>query len=73
LAAQIATAWNTPVCLRMLTMIIIPSSRKMTFQSTPVSSEKNAERALTMPATAMTAAPPTAAAARLTFSVAMRA
>ncbi len=37
LAAQIATYSKTPVCRSTPTMIIIPNSRKMTFQSIPVS------------------------------------
>ena len=41
LAAQIATYSKTPVCRSTPTMIIIPSSRKMTSQSMPVSWEKN--------------------------------
>ena len=53
-------------------MIIMPSSRKMTFQSTPVSSLKNAVSALTTPTTTMNAAPPRAAATRWMRSVAMR-
>ena len=39
LADQIAMYSNTPVWRTTLTMIIIPSSRKMTSQSIPVSSE----------------------------------
>ena len=71
LADQIARYSNTPVCLTMLTMIIIPSSRKMTFQSTPVSSLKNAVFASTTPSSTMTAAPPRAAATRWIRSVAI--
>ena len=40
LAAQMARYSNRPVCRRMPTMIIMPSNRKMTFQSIPLSSEK---------------------------------
>src|ERR1700761_7951965 len=40
LTAQIATYSNTPVWRRMLTIIIIPSIKKMTSQSIPLSSEK---------------------------------
>jgi hypothetical protein len=47
-------------------MIIIPSSRKMTFQSTPVSGEKNAPSASLMPSASTSAAPPSAAAVRVT-------
>ena len=36
LAAQIAVYSNTPVCRSTLTMIIMPSSKKMTSQSIPV-------------------------------------
>ena len=39
LAAQIARKSKRPVCLITPTMIIIPSSRKMTFQSMPSCSE----------------------------------
>ena len=49
LAAQIAMYSKTPVCRSTPTMIIIPNSRKMTFQSIPVSWEKNASSASTMP------------------------
>ena len=38
-AAQIARKSNTPVCLITPTMTIMPSSRKMTFQSMPSCSE----------------------------------
>ena len=38
-AAQMATNSNTPVRRITPTMIIIPSNRKMTSQSTPVSAE----------------------------------
>ena len=41
-AAQIATYSNSPVRLSTPTISIMPSSRKMTFQSMPDSSEKNA-------------------------------
>ena len=54
-------------------MIIIPKSRKMTFQSTPVCSSKKAVSASTRPMTTMPATPPRAAATRWTRSVAMRA
>ena len=39
-ADQIARNSKTPVCRRTPTITIIPNSRKMTFQSIPVSSEK---------------------------------
>ena len=70
-ADQIAMNSNTPVCLTMPTMIIIPSSRKMTFQSIPVSSEKKALSALTAPSTTIAPAPHRAAATRWIRSVAM--
>ena len=38
-AAQIARKSNRPVCLMMPTITIMPSSRKMTFQSMPSCSE----------------------------------
>ena len=41
-AAQIARYSNTPVRFSTATISIMPSSRKMTFQSMPASSEKNA-------------------------------
>jgi hypothetical protein len=58
--------------LSTLTMIIIPSSRKMTFQSTPVSSLKNATSASTTPSSTIAAAPVSAAATRWMRSVAIR-
>ena len=45
----------------------------MTFQSTPVSWSKNALSASTSPITVIAATPPSAAATRCTFSVAMKA
>ncbi len=71
LAAQIARYSNTPVRCSTATMSIIPASRKMTFQSMPVRSEKKACSASTAPMTSMSAAPPSAAATRCTFSVAI--
>src|SRR6202000_2878637 len=41
LAAQIAAYSQTPVCCRMLTIIIMPNIKNMTSQSIPVSAEKN--------------------------------
>ena len=46
LAAQMARNSNTPVFRSTLTMIIMPSSRKITFQSAPVSGEKKASSAV---------------------------
>ena len=71
LADQIARYSKTPVCLMTLTMIIMPRSRKMTFQSTPVSSLKNAVWASTAPSTTIAAAPASAAATRWIRSVAI--
>ncbi len=71
-ADQIARYSNTPVCRRIPTMIIIPSSRKTTFQSIPVSSEKNADASSVAPMTTMIAAPPSATSTRGSFSVAMK-
>ena len=71
-ATQMATYSKTPVCRSTPTMTIIPSSRKMTFQSTPVRSLKNATSVSTTPRTTMTAAPPRAAATRWIRSVAIR-
>ena len=53
-------------------MTIIPNSRNMTFQSIPVSWEKNASSAPTTPSASMRPAPPRAAATRLIRSEAMR-
>ena len=72
LAAQIARYSNTPVRLQDATMSIIPSSRKMTFQSMPDSSEKNACSASVAPISSISTAPPSAAATRWIFSVAIR-
>ena len=65
-ADQIARYSKTPVSRITLTMIIIPSSRKMTFQSTPDSGEKNAPSASLIPRASTSAAPPSAAAVRVT-------
>jgi hypothetical protein len=73
LVAQIARYSNAPVRLSTDTMSIIPTSRKMTFQSIPASSEKNACSASVAPISSMIAAPPRAAATRWIFSVAIRA
>ena len=73
LTAQIARYSNTPVRCSTATMSIMPSSRKMTFQSMPASSEKNACSASVAPISSISAAPPSAAATRWTFSVAIRA
>jgi hypothetical protein len=72
-ADQIARNSNTPVCFITPTMTIIPSSRKMTFQSIPASSEKNAASASVSPSASMNQAPPSAAATRFTRSVAISA
>ena len=73
LAAQIARYSKMPVSRITPTMIIMPRSRKMTFQSTPVSAEKKAASASLIPSARTSAAPPRAAATRLTHrSVAMR-
>jgi hypothetical protein len=72
LAAQMAMYSNSPVRLTTATMSIMPSSRKMTFQSMPASSEKNAWSASVAPITSISAAPPSAAATRWIFSVAIR-
>jgi hypothetical protein len=71
LALQIATYSNMPVRLSTLTISIIPVSRKMTFQSMPACSEKKACSASVAPIASMIDAPPSAAATRLTFSVAI--
>ena len=70
-AAQIATYSKAPVRLSNDTINIIPSSRKMTFQSTPDSLEKNACSASVAPINSINDAPPRAAAIRWIFSVAM--
>lgn len=71
LAAQIATNSNSPVRLRTETISIMPSSRKMTFQSIPATSEKNACSGRVAPISSMTTAPPRAAVTRWTLSVAI--
>ncbi len=73
LAAQIARCSKTPVCLSTPTITIMPSSRKMTFQSTPLSLEKNAASALLAWISSMIPAPPRAAATRWMRSVAISA
>ena len=70
--ARIATYSKTPVRFRTPTMSIIPSSRKMTFQSMPASGEKNACSASVAPTRRRTTAPPRATFTRWIFSVAMR-
>ena len=64
LVAQMAMYSNTPVRLSTATMSIMPSSRKMTFQSMPASAEKNACSASVAPMSSISAAPPSAAATR---------
>ena len=71
-AAQIARYSNTPLCCRIPTMIIMPSSRKMTFQSMPLSSEKKIDWSSVAPMSTISAAPTRATVTRGTFSVAMR-
>ena len=71
-ADQIARNSKTPVCLRRPTITIIPKSRKMTFQSMPVSSEKKMSCPRTAPMTTISAAPTSATATRLKRSVAIR-
>ena len=56
----------------MPTMIIIPSSRKMTFQSMPACSEKKTSDPGTSPSTAITPAAISTTLTLSTFSVAMR-
>ncbi len=70
-ADQIARNSNSPVCLTTLTMTIMPSRRKMTFQSTPVSSLKKAACVSVAPIRTIAAAPPRATATRLIRSVAI--
>ena len=53
-------------------MIIMPSSRKMTFQSMPLSSEKKIDWSSVAPMSTISAAPTSATVTRGTFSVAMR-
>ena len=71
LAAQMATYSNTPVRRRTPTMIIIPRSRKMTAQSTPVSGLWKASSKDTTPAASISPAPPRATLTRWTFSEAI--
>ena len=72
LAAQIATYSKIPVFRSTETIIIIPSSRKMTFHSMPVSSEKKACSASVIRSSSIRAAPPSATLVRSTFSVTSR-
>ena len=71
-AAQIARNSKTPVCRRIPTITIIPKSRKMTFQSIPVSSEKKMSWPRVAPMTTISAAPTSATVTRLKRSVAIR-
>lgn len=71
LAAQMAMNSKTPVRFSTATISIIPSSRKMTFQSMPESSEKKACSASVAPMSSISTAPPSAAATRCTHSVAI--
>jgi hypothetical protein len=71
LAAQIARKSNTPVCLMMLTITIIPNSRKMTFQSMPSCSEKNTSDPGVSPSTAIAPAAISTVLTLSAFSVAM--
>ena len=73
LALQIARNSKSPVRRSPATTSIIPSSRKMTFQSMPVSSEKKASSAPTIPTAKTAATPPRAAVVRGTRSVAISA
>jgi len=52
-------------------MIIIPSSRKMTFQSIPLSSKKKIPALSVAPSTTVSAPPVSATVTRGTFSVAI--
>ena len=72
LAAQIAMYSKTPVWRRTPTMIIIPKSRKMTFQSIPVSCEKKTSSAPMMPRASTIAPPHRATSVLLTRSLAIR-
>ncbi len=71
MAAQIARKSNRPVCFRIPTMIIIPSSRKMTFQSMPSCSEKNTSEPGVSPRTVIRPAATRTVLTLSTFSVAM--
>ena len=73
LADQIAMYSNTPVCRSTPTMIIIPSSRKMTSQSIPVSWEKNTSAEPTTPTATTIAAPLSATTVLLMRSLAINA
>ena len=69
---SITTYSKTPVCLVTETITIIPKSKKMTFQSTPVSTSwKPVSTSITRSAI-ITATPPITAAIRWIFSVAIR-
>ena len=67
-----ATYSKTPVRRSTETITIIPSSRKMTFHSMPVSSLKNAFSASVMCSSSISPAPPSATLVRWTLSVASR-
>ncbi len=72
MAAQIARYSNTPVTRSTETITIMPSNRKMTFQSIAVDSSKKACSASVIPRASISAAPAMAAAVRCTHSVAMK-
>lgn len=67
--AQMARYSNSPVFFSTPTIIIMPMSRKMTFQSTPLCSEKKADLSSVAPIASISAAPPRAAPTRWIFSL----
>jgi hypothetical protein len=69
---QIARYSNMPVRFGTPTIIIMPSSRKMTFQSTPASTEQKAEVPSVAPIASIRPAPPRATATRWIFSLMIR-
>ena len=70
---QMARYSNRPVFFSTPTIIIMPISRKMTFQSMPLCSEWKADVSSVAPMASIRPAPPRAAATRWIFSVMIRA
>ena len=69
---QIARYSNMPVFFSTPTINIMPRSRKMTFQSTPLCSEKKADLSSVAPIAGISAAPPRAAPTRWIYSLMIR-
>ena len=73
LTDQMAMYSKAPVRFSTATISIMPRSRTSTFQSMPASCEKNACSASVAPISSISTAPPSAAATRWIFSVAISA